>query len=156
MVSDLVLPLDIKSNVPLCRHDLSHPIFEGVFANNGEMYHIKSLQNFHLTKRADDHDPEEASSNMIIYRRSDTESLEKRHWRRKSGECAADDLIFNQIQSHRPPFTGFNKRDIPGYMRLGQAGLSPLSLSNLPSPGPPLSSRQLLGCPSSRLSKFLA
>lgn len=120
------------------------------------MYHIKSLQNFHLTKRADDHDPEEAPSNMIIYRSSDTESLEKRHWRRKSGECAADDLIFNQIQSHRPPFTGFNKRDIPGYMRLGQAGLTPLSSSYLPSAGPPLSSRQLLGCPSSRLSKFLA
>ncbi|KAG2175963.1 hypothetical protein INT44_000441, partial [Umbelopsis vinacea] len=60
---------------------------------------------------------------------TDTESLEKRHWRPKNGECAADDLIFNQMQSHRPSNTTYSKRDLREYMHLGQAGLVSLTKS---------------------------
>ncbi|KAG2172339.1 hypothetical protein INT43_004881, partial [Umbelopsis isabellina] len=131
-------------------HNLTHPIFEGVYAVNDDVYHIKFVQNFHMTKRSDDHTPKDVVTSMVIYKDSDTEATEKRSWRRINGECAADELVFNQIQSHQPPFTGFNKRSLHNPLHKNQAGL--YSASQLASPHPQLQTRQLLGCPSSKLS----
>lgn len=52
-------------------HDISHPLFEGVFVMNTDTYHVKLIDNYHLTKRSDDALTQNNEGHMVIYRDSD-------------------------------------------------------------------------------------
>ncbi|KAM3586924.1 hypothetical protein VKS41_001973 [Umbelopsis sp. WA50703] len=91
----------------IVHHDLDqtpHPVFEGSFSVEGDIYHIKRLSNYRITKRSDDIDLHKSdaldATDMVIYRDSDTEEVQtlfKRSDEQPSNvECGMDNLLFNQ------------------------------------------------------------
>ncbi|ORX48505.1 hypothetical protein DM01DRAFT_1309533 [Hesseltinella vesiculosa] len=75
LANDLISEKDMDQWARITmRHDIEHnhpfPLFEGSFSYDGDLYHIKSSTNYHLSKRHDDpllhHDPP-----LLIYRDSD-------------------------------------------------------------------------------------
>ncbi|KAI9487615.1 MAG: Metallo-peptidase family M12-domain-containing protein [Benjaminiella poitrasii] len=80
-------------------------IVEGAFTLYGDIYHIKSMENYNLVKRSQDpiiprH--QQLNQHMIVYRDSDT-SFTKRDDSQQSHQCGFDNLEHKSI---------FNKRSI--------------------------------------------
>ncbi|POG62407.1 hypothetical protein GLOIN_2v1485446 [Rhizophagus irregularis DAOM 181602=DAOM 197198] len=79
-----------------------HPLFEGTFSLNNELYSIKSTENFKITQFKDDPEipnpsarhPVHRSATMVIYRDSDIKNT-KRSLQDESlvGSCAMDDIV---------------------------------------------------------------
>ncbi|RUS24194.1 hypothetical protein BC938DRAFT_473965, partial [Jimgerdemannia flammicorona] len=124
---------------PLPSADSSHPVFEGAFSHNQDIYHIKTVHTFRLTRRSDDPDPfhldrKSPHTSMFIYR--DSDQLDNpygssSHHRRRSfdepphaTECGADDLRFNTHISN--PARSLRRERlgaIPAASPFGYAGL---------------------------------
>lgn len=119
----------------MIRHDLDHPLFEGAFSLNGDIYHIKLTENYHLTKRADDVEFTE-DAHMIIYRDSDT-ILASNFGNEKGSDCGFDALTHQQNN-------GLSFRE-PGVD----------SLTALFNPNHHLTKRAPTGCPTSQRGKII-
>ncbi|KAL1923814.1 uncharacterized protein VTP21DRAFT_8794 [Calcarisporiella thermophila] len=89
--------------------DSSRPTFEGAFTHMGELYHVKPIETYSLTKRSEDpsvqhlfaRGSEQSAATMVIYRDSDTvpEALMKRDTAimGPSLSCAMDELKYNHV-----------------------------------------------------------
>lgn len=83
----------------------NQPIFEGSFSILNDIYHIKSFEAYHKSKRSDDPTLMHFS-NMILYRDSDISTASNTHKNTNStilnnnkktmGQCGFDHLSFNQ------------------------------------------------------------
>ncbi|RCH85886.1 hypothetical protein CU098_005238, partial [Rhizopus stolonifer] len=82
----------------MMRHDLENTIvFEGAFALDFDIYHIKTATNYHLSKRDDDPVTTQ-HTDMIIYRDSDqiNKVLNKRYRPKSDIMCAMEELAYNR------------------------------------------------------------
>ncbi|CAO3644307.1 unnamed protein product [Cunninghamella blakesleeana] len=87
----------------------NQPIFEGSFSLLNDIYHIKTFESYHKTKRSDDPTLKDFS-NMILYRDSDISTFvdNKNNLssmidsnKKPSGQCGFNQLNFNQYNLHQ-------------------------------------------------------
>ena len=130
------------------RPGMEYPVFEGTFTMNGEMYHIKTISNYKLSKRQDDAEltnPDNA--HMVIYRDSDTTLVPPQGSKDDdghSGECGFDRLAFNNGNQFQHPVLRSS------HPASGELGIYTPSFDITHS----LTKRQdTSGCPTSTLSK---
>lgn len=107
-----------------CRHDI--PIFEGAFLLDNDIYHIKTIANFQLSKRNDDPLPPLPVSNnaasflsstpspMVIYRDSDIRKRRDPEPDTNDFICAMEEMVYNQKMTgvRNQNATTFSKRSL--------------------------------------------
>lgn len=127
------------------KHDLDHPLFEGAFSLNNDIYHIKLKENYHLTKRADDADltiDDHSNVHMVIYRDSDT--MLSNYYETKQmntgSDCGFDTLTHTPKALYNP-------------LQVVDDPLSSVFNTNLLF-GKSLSKRAPSGCPTSQKGKY--
>ncbi|KAI8393566.1 Metallo-peptidase family M12-domain-containing protein [Radiomyces spectabilis] len=147
------------------RHDIQseHPLFEGAFAVNSDVYHIKTQSNFRLRKRNDDPYPNSDDA-MVIYRDSDTIAapfhsvpfMHRFDTRDVKDDitCGMEDLTYNQeLTGLRRGNRNSTTVSVPPLMDNSSSnyGIVPLDHVNL------LTKRNtpLQGCPTARKIAFM-
>lgn len=155
----------------LLRNDLIdtttlYPIFEGAFATDSDIYHIKTTSNYHLSKRHDDPLMTTTHTNMVIYRDSDQvavdqqqlPTLDKRGGKRSSSSdimCAMEELAYNRrtTGSHAAPTT--NNASLGGDSTFANLWEKRSMLGVMPQPSPDSISTTTQGCPTARKIAYM-
>ncbi|CAG8613941.1 6033_t:CDS:10, partial [Funneliformis caledonium] len=140
-----------------------HPTFEGTFSLYNELYHIKSIENYQLTKFNDD--PEipnpsarldvHKSSTMVIYRESDVKNA--LYNKRSSSEvesCSMEDVVgAESLRRNRIPhgdFLSLNSNE-----QFGSSWWN-LKMGSVFENKHKLSKRDVTGCPTGRKIAYMA
>ncbi|CAI2188868.1 7272_t:CDS:10, partial [Funneliformis geosporum] len=140
-----------------------HPTFEGTFILHNELYHIKSIENYQLTKFKDDpeipnpsarHDAHKLST-MVIYRESDVKKV--LYNKRSSSDvesCSMEDVVgADSLRRNRiahGDFLSFNSNE-----QFGSSWWN-LKMGSVFEDKHKLSKRDVTGCPTGRKIAYMA